>query len=111
MRGTTSGMAPARRLMFWSGTTVLIAWVLVPIYLIALGAFGGRAAVFKWPKSLWPTEASWAAMQTFLRVEGVANAFLNSIIAAGLTVLFSILLGAPAGYALARLGHAESAKV
>jgi multiple sugar transport system permease protein len=102
MRGTSSGMSAAGRLMFWSGTAVLIAWVLVPIYLIALGAFGGRAAVFKWPKSLWPADASLAAMQTFLRVEGVANAFLNSIIAASLTVLFSILLGAPAGYALAR---------
>jgi multiple sugar transport system permease protein len=39
---------------------------------------------------------------TFLRIEGVWNAALNSLIVAGLTMLFSIALGAPAGYALAR---------
>jgi multiple sugar transport system permease protein len=99
---TTATMPAAKRLMFWTGVVALSAWVLLPIYLVALGAFGGRAAVFKWPKSLVPTDASLAAMTTFLQVEGVARAFGNSLIAAGLTVLFSVLLGAPAGYALAR---------
>jgi multiple sugar transport system permease protein len=33
----------ARRLVFWSGVAVLCAWVLVPLYMIGLGAFGGRA--------------------------------------------------------------------
>jgi multiple sugar transport system permease protein len=99
---TTATMPAARRRLFWTGVVALSAWVLLPIYLVALGAFGGRAAVFKWPKSLWPTDVSLAAMTTFLQVEGVAKAFGNSLIAAGLTVLFSVLLGAPAGYALAR---------
>ncbi len=95
-------MPPARRMLFWSGVAVLCVWVLLPIYLVALGALGGRLAVFKWPKSLWPADFSLQAMTTFLQVEGVIQAFTNSFIAAGLTVLFSILLGAPAGYALAR---------
>jgi multiple sugar transport system permease protein len=99
---TTATMSGARRLMFWTGVATLCAWVLLPIYLVALGAFGGRMAVFKWPKSLWPGDMSAAAMQQFLAVDGVLKAFTNSLIAAGLTVLFSILLGAPAGYALAR---------
>ena len=38
----------------------------------------------------------------FLAIEGVFNALVNSLIAAGLTVVFSVALGAPAGYALAR---------
>ena len=40
------GMAlpSARRLLLWTGLAVLIAWVLVPIYLVALGAFGGGSA-------------------------------------------------------------------
>jgi multiple sugar transport system permease protein len=92
----------ARRLLLWTGLAVLIAWVLVPIYLVALGAFGGRLGVFRWPKSIWPTDLSFAAMSQFLAIEGVFNALLNSLIAAGLTVVFSIALGAPAGYALAR---------
>ncbi|EIM29116.1 carbohydrate ABC transporter permease [Microvirga lotononidis] len=92
----------ARRLLLWTGLAVLIAWVLVPIYLVALGAFGGRLGVFRWPKSIWPADLSFAAMSQFLAIEGVFNALVNSLIAAGLTVVFSIALGAPAGYALAR---------
>ncbi|WP_414475483.1 carbohydrate ABC transporter permease [Microvirga sp. M2] len=92
----------ARRLLLWAGLAVLIAWVLVPIYLVALGAFGGRLGVFRWPKSIWPSDLSFAAMSQFLAIEGVFNALVNSLIAAGLTVVFSIALGAPAGYALAR---------
>jgi ABC-type xylose transport system permease subunit len=41
-------------------------------------------------------------MAAFMNVEGVANAFLNSLIAAAVTVVLSVALGAPAGYALAR---------
>ena len=99
---TAADMRGARRWLFWSGVTVLCVWVLLPIYLVALGAFGGRLGVYKWPKSLWPTDASVQAMRTFLEVEGVLAAFGNSLIAAGLTVLLSVMLGAPAGYALAR---------
>jgi multiple sugar transport system permease protein len=90
------------RLIYLSGVTALCAWVLVPIYLIGLGAFGGRTGVFRWPKSLWPSDATLSAMQTFLAIEGVWNAAINSVIVAVLTMLFSLLLGAPAGYALAR---------
>nr|WP_246520723.1 carbohydrate ABC transporter permease [Microvirga arabica] len=92
----------ARRLLLWTGLAVLLAWVLVPIYFVALGAFGGRLGVFRWPKTIWPADLSLAAMTQFLGIEGVFNALVNSLIAAGLTVVFSILLGAPAGYALAR---------
>jgi multiple sugar transport system permease protein len=92
----------ARRLLVWTGIAALLAWVLVPIYLVALGAFGGRLGVFRWPKSLWPTDLAIAPMMQFLNIEGVFNALGNSFIAAGLTVVFSVLLGAPAGYALAR---------
>jgi len=95
-------LPPARRLLLWTGLAVLLAWVLVPIYFVALGAFGGRLGVFRWPKTIWPTDLSLAAMTQFLAIEGVFNALVNSLIAAGLTVLFSVLLGAPAGYALAR---------
>ncbi len=92
----------ARRALYVTGIVALCAWVLVPIYLIALGAFGGRAGVFQWPKTILPTNTSLDAMLLFLRIEGVWHAALNSVIAAVLTMVFSILLGAPAGYALAR---------
>jgi multiple sugar transport system permease protein len=100
--GRSMTLPSARRLLLWTGLAVLLAWVLVPIYFVALGAFGGRLGVFRWPKSIWPADLSFAAMTQFLAIEGVFNALVNSVIAAGLTVVFSILLGAPAGYALAR---------
>ncbi len=91
-----------RAFVYVSGVAVICAWVLLPIYFIALGAFGGRMGVFRWPKSVWPSDASLAAMQTFLAIDGVWKAALNSVIAAGLCMALSLLLGAPAGYALAR---------
>ena len=95
-------MKGPRRLLLTSGVVALCAWVLVPIYLIGLGAFGGRAGVFKWPKSIWPVDVSLDAFLAFLKIEGVWQAALNSLIAAGLTMALSIALGLPAGYALAR---------
>lgn len=96
----------ARRLVYWAGIALICAWVLFPIYLIALGATGGRNAVFAWPKSFWPTGASFETLAFFFRVEGVYRATLNSFIAAGLTMVFAVALGAPAGYALARYAFA-----
>jgi multiple sugar transport system permease protein len=94
--------AGLRRFALWSAVGLLCAWILVPLYLIALGAFGGRAGVFRWPKNLTPADSSLAAMQTFLAIEGVWDAALNGALVAALTMLLSLLLGAPAGYALAR---------
>jgi multiple sugar transport system permease protein len=95
-------LAPARRWLFWVLVAILLLWVLLPIWLVAMGALGGRPAVFQWPKTILPPSLSLDHMAAFLRVEGVANAFLNSVIAAVVTVVLSVALGAPAGYALAR---------
>ncbi|MEZ2128736.1 MULTISPECIES: carbohydrate ABC transporter permease [unclassified Sinorhizobium] len=98
----TASFVSSRRILLWSGIAVLCAWVLVPIYLIALGAFGGRTGVYLWPKTGLPTGLSFEAFILFLRTEGVLRSFLNSLGAAAITVVLSLLLGAPAGYALAR---------
>jgi multiple sugar transport system permease protein len=94
------------RLLYVSGIVVLCAWVLGPIYLIALSAVGGRSAVFAWPKSFWPSQLSFDALLFFFQIDAVWTALLNSVITAGLTMLFAVLLGAPAGYALARYAFA-----
>lgn len=95
-------MSALRRTVYATGVLALCAWVLVPIYLITLGAFGGRQGVYQWPKSILPTETSLAAMKLFLSIQGVGHAALNSVIAASICMALSIALGAPAGYALAR---------
>jgi multiple sugar transport system permease protein len=96
-------VSPAlRKFVLWSGVAFLCAWILVPLYLVTLGAFGGRSGVFRWPKNLLPSDTSLAAMQAFLNVEGVGAAAVNGFAVALLTMVMSLLLGAPAGYALAR---------
>ncbi|MCR4267280.1 carbohydrate ABC transporter permease [Nitratireductor sp. ZSWI3] len=99
---TPANFPSSRRWLVWSGIAALCAWVLVPIYLVALGALGGRQGVYQWPKTGLPTGISIEPFLLFLRSEGVTQSFLNSLGAAGITVVLSIALGAPAGYALAR---------
>jgi multiple sugar transport system permease protein len=91
-----------RRGIFLSGVAVLCAWTLVPIWLITLGAIGGRAAVDSWPKSFGFGHASLETLASFLRIDGVLGSALTSVEVAVLCMIFSIALGAPAGYALAR---------
>jgi multiple sugar transport system permease protein len=91
-----------RRILYALAVFVLCAWTLVPIYLVALGAIGGPQGVYLWPKPFWPASGSLAALGAFLRIDGVWRSALVSVEAAVLCMLFSLLLGLPAGYALAR---------
>jgi multiple sugar transport system permease protein len=73
-----------------------------PLYLIAVLAFSAPEALNAFPKPPWPTEPSVATLSTFLGSTGVVPAFLNSLLAGLSTLALSLLVGAPAGYALAR---------
>lgn len=79
-------------------------FILVPIYLIAVAAFTPRAVLNGFPKPLLPVSISTDTMQAFLSTRGVAPSIVNSIAVGLLTLVLSTLLGAPAGYALARFG-------
>ena len=91
-----------RRALFAVGVAVLCAWTLVPIYLIAAGAVGGQAMANAWPKPLLPPSFSLHTITDFFAIAGVWASALASVEVALLCVLFSLLLGLPAGYALAR---------
>jgi multiple sugar transport system permease protein len=80
---------------------VICAWVLLPIYLIAVNAMSSPADVTGWPKRAWPG-FDFGSLSFFVNYAGVARAMLNSVLVAGLTMILAIGLGAPAGYALAR---------
>ena len=95
-------MTALRRILFISGILLICAWTLVPIYLVALGGIGGAATVYAWPKPLWPSGLSVSNFTAFLQIEGLWPAMLRSIEVAVLCMILSLLLGAPAGYALAR---------
>lgn len=102
-----AGTVGGARLVMASAIVVLAAWVLVPIYLLIVNALGSVDAFTAWPKSLVP-EFDLASLSFFANYAGVPKALLNSLLVAGLTMVLSIGLGAPAGYALARFrfpGH------
>ncbi|WP_027892970.1 carbohydrate ABC transporter permease [Calidithermus chliarophilus] len=90
------------RLVYLTLAVLLALWVLVPIFLIATLAFSDRASVFAWPKGILPQQFSLETISFFFGVEGVGKAIRNSFLVAGLTLVLAVLLGAPAGYALAR---------
>jgi multiple sugar transport system permease protein len=91
-----------RRSLLTAAVTFLCVWTLVPVYLVAIGGFGGPDAVYRWPKSFWPDNFSVVTFNAFIGIGGIWQATLQSVKVAVLCVLFSVLLGAPAGYALAR---------
>jgi multiple sugar transport system permease protein len=90
------------RILIYGSAILLAAWVLVPFYLITLSAFSRPDDVFVYPKPLLPSAFSTETMEYFLGSTGVFPSVINSIVVALLTILASLALGAPAGYALAR---------
>jgi multiple sugar transport system permease protein len=94
-------ISSAGRFLFIAGVVMLCAWVLVPIYLLAVNTLSSPAEVTAFPKSGVPS-FDFGSLQFFLSFEGVAKALWNSVLVAVLTMILSIGIGAPAGYALSR---------
>lgn len=86
---------------FRIATIFLCAWVIVPIYFLVINALSSPESVNGFPKAFVP-EFDLASMKFFLGFDGMTRAIVNSIIVASLTMVLSIVLGAPAGYALSR---------
>lgn len=93
---------PRTRTLYLLLAVIAAAWVLLPMYLVAANAFSTSAGVNAYPKPAFPQPLSLETVRFFFSVDGVWPAFWTSILVAVLTMLFSLLLGAPAGYALAR---------
>jgi multiple sugar transport system permease protein len=74
----------------------------IPIYLTALSAFASRDELNSFPKALWPRGFSTVTLRSFLDSTGVIPSFINSIEVGLATLVVSLLVGAPAGYAIAR---------
>ncbi|MEU2616047.1 carbohydrate ABC transporter permease [Micromonospora sp. NPDC007271] len=74
----------------------------VPVYLITLAALSSRESLNQFPLPLLPTELSTETLSRFLSTTGVIPGFLNSLQVGLFTLAAALLLGVPAGYALAR---------
>jgi len=101
-------MTRLRRWLYAAGILMLCAWTLVPIYLIAVSSLGPSGTVYAWPKQFAPGGLSLHTIASFFAINGVWHATLMSVETAGICMVLSILLGLPAGYALARYTFAGS---
>ena len=84
------------------GCIAITLFMGVPIYLITLAALSSRESLNRFPLPLLPTALSGETMSTFLQSTGIVGGLLNSLTIGLSTVLLSLAIGLPAGYALAR---------
>jgi multiple sugar transport system permease protein len=98
---SVSDARAAGRFLLIASTVLLCVWVLVPIYLLLVNTLSSPAEVTGFPKTGIPS-FNFGSVQFFLSFAGVARALWNSVLVAVLTMVLSIALGAPAGYALSR---------
>ncbi len=89
-----------KRVLFYGLVTVSVLWILTPIVIAILYAFSTTHDYYS-PKVVVPTHFTLKHIQELLAL-GAGPAIMNSIIVACLTILFSFILGLPAGYAFAR---------
>ncbi len=99
--------ARVRRRLFSRGllyvaATGLALWVLAPIYLITITAFSPRPVVYGYPKEVIPSQFSTDTISFFANATGVLPSLWRSVLVAVVTLVASTIIGAPAGYAIAR---------
>lgn len=87
--------------VFVAGVALLILWVLLPIWLLFVNALSSPAEVTGFPKQFFPS-FDLASLSFFFGFSGVIDALWNSVQVAAVTMVLSIGVGAPAGYALSR---------
>ncbi len=90
------------RVLLYAGAVVLALWILVPVYFIALSAFSPPEVVRAYPKQLAPRQVSADTMGFFLGVSGILPSLQRSVMTAFITLVLAIVIGTPAGFALAR---------
>jgi multiple sugar transport system permease protein len=98
---TTSEARKAGNWLLIACVVLLCVWVLLPIYLLLVNALSSPEQVTGFPKSMIPS-FDFGSLSFFVNFAGVARALRNSVVVALLTMILSIGIGAPAGYALSR---------
>lgn len=88
----------------YAAAIAIAVFIALPILIIGYLAFAPEETVFAFPKPLNPADFSFSTetMSIFLDSTGTVPALWVSVRVAVVTVVLSTLIGAPAGYALAR---------
>ncbi|MFP5367132.1 MAG: carbohydrate ABC transporter permease, partial [Actinomycetes bacterium] len=90
------------RVLLQVGCILITLFMALPIYLIALSATSSRAALQEFPLSFIPDNFSLETMETFLQSTGILGGLINSVQVGIFTLVLSLIIGVPAGYAVAR---------
>jgi multiple sugar transport system permease protein len=90
------------RVLAYVAALAISAWILAPIYLITISAFSTTDAVYEYPRQLLPRHASLETMRFFLDSEGTVDSLRRSVYVVAITIVICLVIGTPAGYALAR---------
>jgi multiple sugar transport system permease protein len=94
--------ASPQRLLAYGCAVLITLFMLAPVYLVTLAAFSSPSAVFDYPRALLPTSLSLDSVTFFVTFQGVLPSLGRSLLVGMLTVVLSLSLGCPAGYAIAR---------
>jgi multiple sugar transport system permease protein len=89
------------RYLYGASVVLLCAWVIVPLYFLLINTLSSPDTVNSFPKPFIP-EFDMGSMSFFAGYGGMLTALKNSIVVAVMTMVLSISIGAPAGYALSR---------
>lgn len=92
------------RIAMYALAILITLFMLVPIYFIVISAFSPQAKIYAFPKALIPhrSDFSTATFSFFIHSTGVTESVRNSIVVGLGALILSTLIGAPAGFALAR---------
>ena len=91
-----------QRVLLQVACVLVSLFMATPIYLIALAATSSRESLQRFPLSFIPDSFSLETMQTFLQSTGILGALINSVQVGLFTLVLSLVIGVPAGYAVAR---------
>jgi len=100
--GRASTLHRLGRIGLYTAAAVISFFVLAPIYVMTLAAFSTQESVYEYPKELLPRGLSTETMSFFIHFGGVLDSLKQSFVVAGITLVLSLVIGTPAGYALAR---------
>ncbi len=90
------------RALAYVAAVVISLWILAPLYFITVAAFSTFDAVYEYPKQLAPQNVSTDTIRVFLDSEGITESLRRSMYVAAIAMVACLLIGTPAGYALAR---------
>ncbi|WP_249713805.1 carbohydrate ABC transporter permease [Rhizomonospora bruguierae] len=102
MTATVRGRRRRRVVLLQATCALVTLFMALPIYLIALAALSSRESLNRFPLPLLPTDVSTETFRAFLSATGVIGGFQNSVEVGVITLLLSLAVGVPAGYAVAR---------